>query len=235
MISLPAIARKRLLAGIVAAALPAGLQAQVVWTDWTSFTNGVPTGGTGAGALTFAGPTVVNVTYAGEVQFGQTGCGANYFAPASSYVGGIVTAAPVCDMVAIVGSSNTNTITFSTTVTNPVMAFVSLGGQTTYDFDRPFAILESGNGPFGGGDPSLFNDGFSGGAYHLRGVEGNGTVQFLGSFDSISWNVTGGEYWNGFTVGAQGVALSSVPEPATVALTATGLLALVGIARRRRR
>ena len=53
----------------------------------------------------------------------------------------------------------------------------------------------------------------------LQGVEGHGTIQFLGTISTISWTVPTAEYWHGFTVGL-------VPVPPTALLLGSGLLGL---------
>jgi hypothetical protein len=63
----------------------------------------------------------------------------------------------------------------------------------------------------------------------LSGNEGNGTIQFLGTFTSISFTVPTNESWHGFTVGVQ-----QVPVPPAVWLFGSGLLGLIGIATRKK-
>jgi hypothetical protein len=69
------------------------------------------------------------------------------------------------------------------------------------------------------------------------GTEGNGTVQFIGTFTSLSWTNPKAEFWYGFDVGIAGVGGgggSGVPEPATFGLLCLGL-AGAGLARRKRK
>jgi hypothetical protein len=142
-----------------------------------------------------------------------------------------------CDIISLVGPTSAlkNTITFSRPVVNPFMAILSLGQpsiQVRYMFDQPFDVLSSGNGFFGGSPAgSLFEDPSN----VLRGIEGHGTIQFLGTFTSISWSVLDGENWHGFTVGASRLPVSTVPEPISMTLLGTGLLGVAAAARRRRR
>jgi PEP-CTERM motif len=207
-------------------------QAQTInWTDWTSATAGAP--GSAAGSIVGG----INVTYTGHLFGAQTSGGAAVWTPSATYTSATVTNAPtpVNDVLEVgLGSDAlTQTITFSSPVTNPVMSILSLGffgNPTSWTFDRPFSILSSGAGFFTGSNPvgsfaqSLGNV--------LTGDEGNGTVQFIGTFTSISWTTLNGESWTGFTVGAPIVA-ASAPEPGTLALLSLGIVG--GIVARRRR
>ena len=62
----------------------------------------------------------------------------------------------------------------------------------------------------------------------MSGAEGNGVVQFAGTFASLSWTNTFEDYY-AFTVG-----VSEVPEPASLALALVGL-GLIGLGARLRR
>jgi hypothetical protein len=197
--------------------------ATVAWTNWTS-----STANTAAGSLLTGGSTVA-VSYSGEISFTQlNNSGTNYYTPAGTYVNGPTTS----DLIAITGSNTVHTITFSSAVTNPEIAIVSLGGSTgstSYTFNAPFTILSQGSGFFGGCATCLTVGGNT-----LTGAEGAGIIQFTGSFTSLSF--TGGataEYWNGFTVGDPIVA-TVVPEPASLGAAFAGLLALGAFARKRR-
>jgi hypothetical protein len=57
-------------------------------------------------------------------------------------------------------------------------------------------------------------------------------VQFIGTYNSISWTNPVYEYWYGFDAGVAGVA--AVPEPETYVLMLAGLAGVGFMARRRR-
>ncbi|GLC26129.1 PEP-CTERM sorting domain-containing protein [Roseisolibacter agri] len=216
--------------------LPAMAHAQILWTDWTSLT----LGNVGSATGTIAAPSgPVGVSYSGQVYTtSQLGCGASYWLPVATYQSATVpNAPPPCDMIALTGGPTfgTNTVTFSQAIVNPVMAILSLGQPSTvitYNFNQPFNILSFGPGAFGGpGTLSQLQPNV------LTGVEGNGVIQFQGTFSSISWTVPTPETWHGFTVGVVGVASptpTTVPEPTTVTLLGLGLAGVGALARGRR-
>ena len=98
-----------------------------------------------------------------------------------------------------------DTLTFSSPVTNPVFAIVSLGNgidNTTcvYDFGaygERFLILQDGAGSMGG--PGTLTD-VDGG---LTGTEGDGLMQLIGTFTTIRWTDPVAETSGGhaFTIG----------------------------------
>lgn len=202
----------------------------VSWTNWTSFTSG--TSGSALGSLAVPSGPSVSVSYSGEVSSPtQVSGGTNYWRSDTAYRSGLVSNGPGesgnTDIIALTGQSTnpiTNTILFSSPVTNPILAILSLGrpGFTVrYTFGQDFSILSSGTGFFGGSaSGSLFRDSFG----VLRGAEGHGVILFPGTFSSISWQASPAEFWHGFQVGV-------VPSPSAAALLGLGGL----MAARRRR
>jgi hypothetical protein len=207
------------------------LAAPVAWTDWTAATTGLA--GAAVGVITPAGDPEINVTYAGEMFFAQVVGGTNYWSPSTPYTSATVSnAPPAADIIALIGGNTLiNTVTFSSPVTNPVMAIVSLGRpglSRTYDFNAPFDVLSFGPGFWG--PPGTLTE-LAGDV--VQGNEGHGTIQFQGTFNSISWTVPDGENWHGFTVGVleeDGIVV--IPEPSTWTFGLLGGLA-IALARRR--
>lgn len=200
--------------------------APVTWTDWTSATAGAAGSATGNIGS-------VGVSYSGDVTFAQLGLGTNYWTEGNPapYTGNpIVDNAPTAaEMIAMSLSGITNTISFSESVYNPIMAIVSQGRTSlpvSYDFDTPFTVLGEGRGYWGDGWYT------TGEGDILTGYELHAVIQFSGLVDSISWTAAPGEYWHGFTVGLTETA--PVPEPATMFLLGSGLLGLIGVRKKRK-
>ena len=187
--------------------------ATTVWTDWNPATATISaTSGTAFG--TMGG---VSVSYSGEVE----GVIANppTWTPASTFTGGPVTNAPPASFnsIKLFGGFPTavitDTVTFSSPVTNPVLAIESLGQSTiaaqfVFTPSEPFVLL--GGGPsndFGG--MALTSSGNI-----VFGSEGNGLVELLGKYSSITWTNPVFENYYMVTVGS----VSSVPELSTWAL-----------------
>ncbi|WP_296000315.1 PEP-CTERM sorting domain-containing protein [Rugamonas sp.] len=190
--------------------------ATIDWNTWQT---------TAAGTI---GPVTVSYTGAND---GLAGMYPSY-TPATTFADGTIVAnAPTSanGMIKLIGGDNTvNTITFSTAVINPVMAIWSLGqGGSTASF-----VFSNATPLFVSGGPSAEYNGspitVSGNT--VFGTEGNGTVQFLGTYTSLSWTNPQAENYYGFNVGIAG----AVPEPEQYGMMAAGL-ALVGFMARRRK
>ena len=193
--------------------------AQVFWTNWGDRT-----------ALGTISPLGVTVSYSGEVQ----SLISNYpsWEPVSTFSGGTVDNAPPQSggIIQLFGGTSTvDTITFSTPVVNPVMAIWSLGAvgaQASFVFNgnEPFTIQSGGpSNEYGGSSITA-----SGNTVYSN--EGSGTIQFQGTYSQLTWTNPQNEVWYGFTVGAP----AAVPIPAAAWLFGSGLLGLIGVARRKK-
>lgn len=233
-----------LLAGFALAGAGAVHAVPYQYVDWTA-ANAVA--GTASGTITLPDASTVSVGFsvtqangsAGSFNFAQIAGGTNYWSPSAPYISAQVdNAPPTPDIISLIGGSATTTYTLSLSeaIKDPIMAIVSLGQggiAVTYEFDRPFAIVSQGTGYWGGNSGSLSQ--LPGNV--LRGTEGHGTIQFIGTFDSFSWTAPTSENWHGFQFAIRTTERIEppppIPEPSTVALWLCGLGALV-VARRRR-
>ncbi len=202
------------------------------WTNWTSFTAGANGGGSAVGAVNGVG-----VSYAGELDGNSVINGTStIWAPTSSFVGGTITASPsvVGDELSLNGSfTGINTITFASPVTNPVFAIWSLGAPSapaSFSFIGATPTFEVGgpNSQFGGSAIVVLGN-------VVSGNEGNGVVQFTGTFSSLSWTDTFENFY-AFTVGVnQEPTATAVPEPTTLTFVGIGLVGLASRLRKRPR
>jgi PEP-CTERM motif-containing protein len=231
------------LAAALVAATPSLASAQS-WTDWTTGSAGSFGGTLFGSSVTFTGGNIGGQLDNGTNVTGtltENGNGNNYFSfnSGNAYNQGGLTV-PGLGLVQFNGASASNTITFGTAVVNPFLAFVSVGqggDPVTYDFgSNVFTMLSDntsgGNCAYWGCGTNSVGVGNS--ASILMGTEFSGTVQFIGTFSSISFTTDPGENWHAFTVGAAAPA-SVTPEPATMAMMATGLVAMAGAGIRRRK
>ncbi len=189
--------------------------AVISWNTWDTATSGT----INSTAVTFsAGGSTDNLV-----------SGYPSYTPSSTFAdGSVVDNAPVSgnNIIQLTGgNANINTVTFSTPVVNPVMAIWSLGDSGTsasFDFIKAIPVFVSGGPSHEYGGSSIVVSG-----NNVYGNEGSGTVQFHGTYSSISWTNPVYEGWYGFNVGA-----SPVPLPSAVLLFVSGLGGFLGIARR---
>jgi hypothetical protein len=202
---------------VLAFSASAASAAVITWTTWD--TNGSGT----------AGP--ITVTYAGPAVSLQQPYPS--YTPTSTFADGIIVnnaPVPANGILQIFGgNSATQTLTFSQAVVNPVFAIWSLGQSgidASFVFNQTPTFVSGGpNAEYGGVAITV-----SGNTAH--GQEANGTVEFLGTFNSLSWTNPVAENWYGFEVGFQSVA--AVPEPSTWAMLILGFAGLGFMAYRRK-
>jgi hypothetical protein len=198
--------------------------APIDWNTWSSTTTGSISTAGGPVGVGFSGPAV-------DVVFGYPS-----YAPTSTFADGVIVdnaPVPANNIMRLQGGTDAvNTVTFATPVVNPVMAIWSLGQA---GINAQFAFIDA-TPVFVSGGPSNEYTGqpISVVGNTVFGAEGNGTVQFIGTYSSISWTNPVYEFWYGFDVGVAGVA-NPVPEPETYALMVAGLGAMGFVARRRRK
>jgi hypothetical protein len=213
------------LAVMSVAATPTMTSAQT-WTSWNS-----------AGTNVFNGTLLgTSVTYTGNYAGGQLtgGGGTDYFSPSGAYTQGGLTSPNTGGNVGFVQliQPSTGLLTFSSPLSNVYLALISVGQPgyaVSYTFDQPFTVVSNNNTNCAyWGCGSYTQSGNT-----LTGYEFSGTLEFAGTVSSLSMTTDPGENWHGFTVGAD--AVSVTPEPASLVLMGTGLVGVVGFARRRRK
>lgn len=191
--------------------------APIAWNTWSSPSSGSFTLGAATVDVTFTGTPTDHL--GGYPSYG----------PAATWADGVVVDNGPVAANGIVrlegGSATVQTLTFSVPVVDPVIAFWSLGDVSTrveFVFDGFAPVFVSGgpNDEYGGSSIVVAGN-------TVSGMEGNGTVQFLGTYSSIFWTNPTHEFWYGFNVGAP------VPDPGTMALWLAGLAGLGAFGRRR--
>jgi hypothetical protein len=194
--------------------------------DWAAWSSPLVSATSGSANGVAGG---VNISYSGELESFE----ANYpsYGPSGTFNGGTIDNAPpqANGIIRIFGGGDQaiiNTITFSQAVTNPVFAIWSLGQggiNASFNFNATPTFESGGPSSEYAGQPiSVLGN-------VVSGLEGNGTVQFTGTFNSLSWTNPTFENWYGFTVG-----VAAVPEPETYAMMLAGLGLMGFVARRRR-
>ncbi|MBS1799735.1 MAG: PEP-CTERM sorting domain-containing protein [Acidobacteria bacterium] len=205
----------------------------IAWAHWTQATSGSSTPGSATGTINSSLYGTITVTYSGQT----SGLLTNYpsWTPVSTFTGGVVGNAPPAsnNVVQLEGGQTYNeTITFSTPVADPIFAIWSLGAGGTpayFNFSASDPFNDLGGGPsaeYGG--TGLVISGNS-----IFGKEGNGIVQFIGTYSSLTFTTPDYEGYYAFTIGEDSTLTdnppgtpSTVPEPATLSLFGMGLTAL---------
>ena len=205
----------------------------IEWVDWTSAVNGSNISGwigSASGEMTTTNG-MISVGYEGHIWSAQTEPNSYWWTegtPAPYTGNSVIDNAPdSSDIIRLQYSGSINTITFSEAVYMPVMALVSVGQAgvgVSFDFDQSFTLLSEGHGFYGDGTLTQADN-------TLTGYEGHGAIQFDGWITSISWSNDANELWHGFTFGT--TEIQPVPIPAAVWLFGSGLLGLIGVARRK--
>jgi hypothetical protein len=190
------------------------------WTNWTSSTTG----------SFMQNLNTINVTYTGDSNTLGVIYGSYIYDVPSSFTNADITNTPGSNGTLQMqgGSSFVNNFHFSQAVINPLIELFSVGNSNnaaSFNFlnGATFSILKEGAGHWGGG--SLVQNGNS-----VIGAEGNGLIQFVGTYSDISFTTPNYEFFYGATVGAP---VSAVPVPAAIWMFASGLLGF-GFLRRRK-
>jgi len=235
------------LAGILLATAATSRAAVTVnWINWTdpgsypgfnndsiwpyNYANGT------TGSITMPDTSTVNVNLSGEIigDYGASAFGTsdnsfwdNYNYNGTTYISPNVPSLPTnSDRIGVGGFAIPNqNLTFSSPVSNIVMNLWSLGDDLgtlgTWVFDQPFVILSENAGQYPA-EPFALQ---SAPGNTLNGREGAGTIQFTGTFSSLSWTVVNPEVYAVWNIGVTS-ASAAVPEPGQVAAS---ILLLAGI------
>ncbi|RSL16731.1 putative secreted protein with PEP-CTERM sorting signal [Edaphobacter aggregans] len=194
------------------------------WAKWTADTAGTPGSATGSIGS-------IGITYSGQTSALLTSYPS--WTPVATFTGGVVGNAPPAANNSIQiegGSPITETITFSTPVADPIFAVWSLGApgafaEFNFNASEPFTV--QGGGPsaeFGGTALTIVGE-------SVQGREGNGVIQFSGTFTSITFTTPDFEDYYAFTVGEDQTLTDQLPPPVPVssAVPEPGVLSLFGL------
>ena len=232
--------------------------APIYWTDWGGSNTDVVNGPFVATGTITTPTSTVDVTYSNPqgIGFYRATTGTDWWRDQSGvrndatspYTSDVVDNIPTGIDAIGLNKAGPQTLTFSEMIANPVFSFISLNGNGYAFLNHDFEILSVGDGSptdkcghWGCGTVAKNIVPVLGGTeYQLIGTgEPHGTIQFLGTFDTLTWRSLSAEHWNGMTVGVAGTALevsqrsTAMPEPATLLLLGSGLVGIVSRARRK--
>lgn len=221
------------------------LQANLIvnWVNWTAPTGYPQNSPAGAqfaytyatgttGSITMPNNSVVGVTLSGEIMnpanFDSSGFGisGNSYWSSRNFNGttyisaNVPTLPPNGDRIAVAGNGiPIQTLNFAQPVSNIVMNIWSLGNPSTlgsWVFNQPFTILSQNAGQYSSAPYALR----SAANNTLNGYEGSGTLQFTGTFSSLSWQVVNPEVYAVWNIGVTSASVNPIPEPGTWAAAA---------------
>ena len=209
---------KKVLLGMLLATAAISAHATSTTASWTNWS--------GTSGTFVQNSNTINVTYTGQSSWVDHS--AYIYDVPSSFTAPSITNTPGTNgTIAMVGGgSSWGNFHFSQPVTNPVLDLFSVG-QTgvpvRFVFNTTaFSILSQGTGHWAGG--SLTQTGNT-----VLGREGNGLLQFVGSYTDISFSLPDYEYYYGATVGAP----TETPIPAAMWLFGSGLAGLIAAKRKK--
>ena len=256
--SVSLVARAASIGAVLAAALWAGPARAQQFLDLTTLTTGTSGTFTGAlGGIPVAGAIITNsdrsfALFSPSTTINHPSHNISFTPFSNSEI--YTPTVPLTDRVGYtkMGSVTAATfiINFGAPITDPVFHIANLD-SSTYDFAPTVGLggvsLLSGNG--GGGDGLVVNGTAISDANPntVIGVDpattppttgarsAYGSVRLLGTFTTLTANVTSSFGDGGSFTLSTGPAAAAVPEQGTLALLGTGLLPLAGVAVRRRR
>lgn len=197
---------------------------------------GTVTGTLGSDTLSYSGDVYGLQTSTGQdYGFGAMPVnGQNPWLPTSTYISASVSNAPSDGAAIAISEAGTDTVQFiGTPVSGLIMNVFSLGSgsqDVAYTFNHSFEVLSCGpNAYFGGG---CFTQGVGSVGTTLSGTEANGTIEFIGDVSDLTITASGAETFSAFDFG-QSATPAATPEPSSLILLGSGLLAGAGMLRRR--
>ncbi|MDD2900247.1 MAG: PEP-CTERM sorting domain-containing protein [Desulfuromonadaceae bacterium] len=215
--------KKRMVALLAGAILTIATSAMATsWVDWSSTNDGTLSVGSSVVSVTLSGlaDSLVNGDY--YYNNGSTGGTSS-----TGTYGGLTP----FDMIQEWNSGQV-TISFSEAIINPYIALVSVGQPGTFNVNyafqnlqNPINVISFGSNYWGYGGYSISGNTFS-------GHEFNGILQLIGTYSSLTFDISPNEYWHGFNIGTDSTS-APVPEPGTMALLGLGMAGLAVYGKRR--